>query len=289
MILLQELSMFYRMVHMQGLIFNIQRYCLHDGEGIRTVVFFKGCPLHCPWCSNPESQSFRIEEAKILSRCIHCSVCANDEEECPSGAITSFGKFMTVNEVIKEILKDSVFYHTSGGGVTLSGGEVLTQAPFALELLKKLKKLGIHTAIETCGQGNTEMLKELAEYLDVILYDLKIMEKEKAKLLLGADMSLIKNNIKMLAPLNITVIPRIPLIPGYTMDSDNLNEIVMFVKDLGIKEIHLLPFHQYGGNKYTFLIKTYMLENLQPPSEETVLHLKNQMEQLGFNVLIGGL
>jgi len=142
----------------KALILNIQRYSLHDGAGIRTIVFFKGCPLKCPWCSNPESIGFEAEKVKMESKCIHCKHCSFDVEECPSGAITEFGKYMTVEEVVAEVQKDIVFYRTSKGGVTLSGGEVLAQSTFALELLKALKNLGIDTVIETSGQGSTENL-----------------------------------------------------------------------------------------------------------------------------------
>lgn len=275
---------------MKALIFNIQRYCIHDGEGIRTVVFFKGCPLHCPWCSNPESQSFEVETVMMENKCIHCkAVCPMRAEECPSGAIEVFGKEYTVDEVMKEVLKDSIFYNTSGGGVTLSGGEVLGQAPFAVELLKKLKKLGIDTAIETSGMGSTVFVKQMAEYLDTILFDLKIMNPEKAKSVLGADINLIKTNLETLVKMGKHVIPRIPLIPGYTMDNDNIKRIVEFIKSLGLKEVHILPFHQYGSGKYEFLKREYALKNVKQLKEEDVEGIRNYIEDHGFKVVIGGL
>ncbi|MCY6369872.1 [formate-C-acetyltransferase]-activating enzyme [Clostridium ganghwense] len=274
---------------MNGLIFNIQRYSIHDGGGIRTIVFFKGCPLHCPWCSNPESQSFEIEKVKIKNKCIHCSECSNSIEECPSGAITEFGRFMSVEEIIKEVVKDSIFYTTSGGGVTLSGGEVLSQPSFALELLKSLKELGINTALETCGQGNTKGIKALANYLDLILFDLKIMDETKSEEILGAHMHLIKNNLKTLVSMGKKVIPRVPLIPNYTLDNNNINQIINFVNELGLDEIHILPFHQYGSNKYEFLDKQYLLKDVSPASNEEVEKIKTLMEQQGLKVIIGGL
>lgn len=151
---------------MKALISNIQRYSLHDGDGIRTIVFFKGCPLKCPWCSNPESISFETQTVKMESKCIHCKDCNFDVYECPSGAITQFGTYMTVDEILLEVQKDMIFFRTSKGGVTLSGGEVLAQSAFAKQLLKELKSLGINTAIETSGQGNTHSLIKLAPYLD---------------------------------------------------------------------------------------------------------------------------
>ncbi len=275
---------------MKALIFNIQRYSIHDGEGIRTVVFFKGCPLHCPWCSNPESQSFDVEKVMIENKCIHCkAVCPMDPVECPSGAIEVFGKEYTVDEVMNEVLKDSIFYNTSGGGVTLSGGEVLGQAPFATELLKRLKRLGIDTAIETSGMGSTVLLKQMAEYLDTILFDLKIMDPKKAKSILGADINLIKTNIEALVKMGKNVIPRIPLIPGYNMDDENIKRIVEFVKFLGLKEVHILPFHQYGSGKYEFLKKEYALKDVKQLKEEGALNIRKYIEGQGFKVVVGGL
>jgi len=273
---------------MKGLVFNIQRYSLHDGGGIRTIVFFKGCPLRCPWCCNPESISFKIEKVKIESKCIHCKRCSFDVDECPSGAINEFGKYMTVEEVVKEVMKDRIFYQTSKGGVTLSGGEVLSQAPFAKELLRELKSMGIHTAIETSGQGKTETLIDLANYLDLVLFDLKIMDENRSKEILGADIRLIKRNFKALVEGGKRVIPRVPLIPGYTMDDKNIEEIIGFVKGLNLKEIHILPFHHYGSNKYEYLHKEYKLQNIPVPSDELIEKVKNRMEKEGLIVSIGG-
>jgi pyruvate formate lyase activating enzyme len=274
---------------MKGLIFNIQRYSLHDGEGIRTLVFFKGCPLHCPWCCNPESQSFEIEKAKIGNICIHCKRCSYDVDECPSGAIVEFGKYMTVEEVMTEVQKDMVFYSTSGGGVTLSGGEASSQPQFALELLKNLKKLGINTAMETCGQAAKDKLLTLAQHLDLILFDLKIMDKDSARALLGADMESIKENLRALTLNSSKVIPRVPLIPGYTMGEENISEIIRLVKELGLKEIHLLPFHQYGSKKYEYIGKEYGLKDIKPPTEQEIESVKCKMESAGLHVVKEGL
>ncbi|MFD3157852.1 [formate-C-acetyltransferase]-activating enzyme [Haloimpatiens sp. FM7330] len=274
---------------MEGLIFNIQRYSIHDGGGIRTLVFFKGCPLYCPWCCNPESQSFEKEKVKIKAKCIGCKTCSMDTDECPSGAIVEFGQYMTVPEVIKEVEKDMIFYNTSSGGVTLSGGEVLSQADFAIELLKKLKELGINTAIETSGQGSSEKLLHMAKYLDLILFDLKIMDKEKAKTLIGANIDIIKNNIRSLVENNKKVIPRIPLIPNYTMDEDNITKIIEFVKELNLKEVHILPFHQYGSNKYEYLGKNYTLKDIKTPTDKEINDIKDKMEKSGLKVVVGGI
>lgn len=274
---------------MKACILNIQRYSLHDGNGIRTIVFFKGCPLKCPWCSNPESQSCKPQTVKMESKCMHCNHCSFDVDECPTGAITTFGKYMTVEEVVTEVQKDMIFYRTSSGGVTLSGGEVLSQSVFALELLKQLKSLGINTAIETSGQGNTQSLIELATYLDLILFDLKIMDEKESKLILDADINLIKNNIKTLIKMHKNVIPRVPLIPGYTTDDKNVKAIINFVKSLNLTHIHLLPFHQYGSNKYKLLNQDYKLIDIAVPSPENVEKIATEMRNNGLNVVIGGL
>lgn len=274
---------------MKALILNIQRYSLHDGIGIRTIVFFKGCPLKCPWCSNPESVSFEPQKVKMDSKCIHCEHCDFDKDECPTGAITQFGKYMTVEEVTHEVLKDMIFYRTSNGGVTLSGGEVLSQSAFAKELLKNLKSQGVNTTIETSGQGKTQDLIEMAAYLDLILFDLKIMDENKSKLLLGSDINLIKHNINALVKLNKKVIPRVPLIPGYTLDDENIKAIITFVKSLNFTEIHLLPFHQYGSNKYRLLKKDYKLIDIPVPSPETIEKVANELRKNGLKVVLNGL
>ena len=274
---------------MKALILNIQRYCLHDGTGIRTILFFKGCPLKCPWCSNPESIRFEPQKVKMESKCIHCKNCSFDVDECPAGAITQFGKYMTVEEVVAVVQKDMIFYRTSGGGVTLSGGEVLSQSSFAKELLRQLQSLGINTAIETSGQGNTQNLIGLSTYLDLILFDLKIMDENKSKLLLGADINLIKNNIKTLVKLSKKVIPRVPLILGYTTDEENISALINFVKSLNLTVIHLLPFHQYGSNKYKLLNLDYKLVDKAILSSDAVEKIAIEMKNNGLNVIVGGL
>lgn len=277
------------MIAIKGLIFNIQRYSIHDGEGIRTMIFFKGCPLHCPWCCNPESQSEKIEQAKIEERCIHCKICSHLSEECPSNAITKFGKYMSVEEVIKEIEKDRIFYDASGGGITLSGGEVLSQFPFALALLKRSEELSVHKALETSGYGKSQELLKLAEYLDCILFDLKIMNQKRARAILGVDNRVILENFKLLLRNHKQVIPRIPLIPGYTMDDTNIAEIIAFVKIFSLKEVHLLPFHQYGSKKYAYLNRTYALQHVNRLNVNVLESIKEKIAAQGLSVVVGGM
>ncbi|WP_238884203.1 [formate-C-acetyltransferase]-activating enzyme [Clostridium sp. YIM B02551] len=277
----------------KGYVFNIQKYCLHDGEGIRTVVFFKGCPLSCPWCSNPESQSFNEEIIRKNSLCIKCSakdcyVCPKNPESCPTGALEYVGQEYTIEELLEVIKEDMVFYDSTEGGVTLSGGEVLSQGEFACALLKRVKELGINTAIETSGYGNFETLRALAEYTDTILFDLKIMDNEKAQKIIKANSEVIKNNLRGLVSLGHKVIPRIPLIPGYTMEEDNIEEIKEFVISIGIKEVHLLPFHQYGSSKYKGINKKYELKDINPPKSEEIDEVRSIFESSGIKVVIGG-
>jgi pyruvate formate lyase activating enzyme len=274
---------------MLGLIFNIQRYSIHDGGGIRTLIFFKGCPLRCPWCCNPESQSFEKEFIKLTSQCIHCGACAKKLLDCPAGALLEQGRYMTVEEVLDEVLKDEIFYHTSQGGVTLSGGEVLAQGDFAKELLKRLKDLGIHTAIETSGAGEWGILAGIAEYSDLILYDLKIMNSKASREIIGIASSIIKEHFTKLVSMGFYVIPRVPLIPGHTMEEKNMDAVIDFVKQNGVQEIHLLPFHQYGSSKYESLGRTYTLIDMKTPTDEEITAIEKKMVKAGLKVVIGGM
>lgn len=277
----------------KGHIFNIQRYSIHDGEGIRTMIFFKGCPLRCPWCSNPESQKLAKEIMRKESLCIKCVSdssfsCNQTPEFCPTNALEWVGVEMTEDEVVEEVLKDFVFYNSSGGGVTLSGGEVLVQGEFALGLLKRLKALGIHTAIETTGHGKWETLDLLSDYLDEILYDFKIMDNEKFHEIIGGKGQLIKDNFVKLVHKGANVTPRIPLIPSYTMDEANIESIMDFLIENTVTKVHLLPFHQYGSSKYKSIGKEYMLHDVSTSTTEEINRIKKLFEDKGFSVVIGG-
>ena len=269
-------------------IFNIQRYSLNDGNGIRTMVFFKGCPLHCPWCSNPESRSHDSVFIRRDARCIHCETCEMDVDECPSGAFQRMGIDYTLDELIAQIMKDEVFYRVSGGGVTLSGGEVLSQAAFATRLLKKLKAWGIATAIETTGHGNRAALLELAKYCDEVLYDFKIMDPARAHAVTGINLRRVLDNFTALCAQGARVIPRLPLIPGHTMDLDNLNHVLDFLAPYGLKELHLLPFHQYGASKYGLVGLDYGMADVATPTEEDVAPYVRRAEEAGYRVTVGG-
>ena len=269
-------------------IFNIQRYSLNDGVGIRTLVFFKGCPLHCPWCSNPESRSRDAVFVRRELQCIHCETCAMDVEECPSGAYHQMGTDYTLDALLAEVMKDEVFYRVSGGGVTLSGGEVLSQAAFAARLLQKLKAWDIATAIETTGHGNQAALLELAKYCDEVLYDFKIMDAERAHAVTGINLQRVLENFAALHRQGTRLIPRFPLIPGYTMDLGSFNQALAFLEPYGLKELHLLPFHQYGASKYALVGLDYAMTDVKAPEEEEIEPYIQRAEALGYRVVIGG-
>lgn len=271
-----------------GRVVNIQRYSLNDGEGIRTVVFFKGCPLKCPWCANPESRSLKKINVRRESKCLKCSICAEDVNECPSGAFEEVGNDMTLDEIMKEIEKDDLFFHTSGGGVTLSGGEILVQAPFVIALLKRLKALGYRTAIETSGHGNQGQLLKLAALCDEVLFDFKIMSPKLAKQVTGINLKLVLDNFKQLIEMGVNVIPRLPLIPGYTLNILNIDKILRFLSPYGLDEIHLLPFHQYGANKYDTFKLEYSLKDVPVPTKGEIDFISHHVQAHGYKVTIGG-
>jgi pyruvate formate lyase activating enzyme len=258
---------------LKGLIFNIQRYSIHDGSGIRTLVFFKGCPLACPWCSNPESRQAVVPTTWVKN-----------------GKREIVGDWLTVDEVVAEVLKDEIFFRTSGGGVTLSGGEVLMQTPFARALLQALSDLGIETALETTGCFETSRLASLLPYLDQVLFDFKIMAAEPAKRVIGIDVEVVKENFEMLLEYpDISVIPRIPLIPNLTTNPENLLAILDYLKTHHVTTVHLLPFHQYGSHKYDDLGWDYEMKEVPTLLESELVEIKRLFERAGITGLIDGL
>lgn len=269
-------------------IFNIQRYSLNDGAGIRTVAFFKGCPHRCPWCANPESISPKIETVRRESKCLHCAPCLRDADECPSGAFERIGRDVTLDELEREVMKDDVFFRSSGGGVTLSGGEVLMQAPFATQLLKRLRRYGIHTAIETAGDAPLSRLLPLARQCDEVLFDLKIMDPEQARSVTAVNLPRVLENLTQLVAEGINVIPRVPLIPGYTLTDANMASVLAFLLPSGIRQLHLLPFHSYGEPKYRLLGQQWSMREVSPPTADEVAAMRRMAEDKGFHVTIGG-
>lgn len=257
----------------QGLVFNIQRYSIHDGPGIRTIVFLQGCPLKCPWCCNPESQGPVRPMTWIKN-----------------GKKETISHWMTVAEVMDEVEKDSVFYRTSGGGLTLSGGECLLQADFAASLLKCAKQLGISTAIETTGAMPLTEIKKILPYTDNVMFDLKIMNPIIAKKVIGDNVSEVQASFEeALASPNTHITPRVPLIPGYTTKKENLAQIADYVNLIGVKEIHILPFHQYGSSKYEYLGKKYTMADTPLLTENEVKSIHDFFTSQGITAIVSGL
>ncbi|MGQ9618275.1 MAG: glycyl-radical enzyme activating protein [Candidatus Aminicenantia bacterium] len=291
---------------MKGLIFNIQRFSIHDGPGIRTVVFFKGCPLRCVWCHNPEGQSFSKEMIFWEDRCINCRTCesvceskaVNEPsncilcgkcvEVCPASAREIAGKEVCIDEVMNEIKKDSVFYDQSGGGVTFSGGEPFYQYDFLISILKECKKEGIHTAIETCGFSKWEFFYTATKYTDLFLYDIKIADEEAHKKFTGVSNKIILENLKMLSSINERIIIRIPVIPGVNDNFENFFLTSDFISSLSLKEVHLLPYHKGGIEKYRRLRKEFRFSETREIGKESLLEFSKIFEEKGIKVKIGG-
>ncbi len=254
-----------------GRIFNIQRFSIHDGPGIRTIVFFKGCYMRCAWCCNPESQRYEIEEM------------------FEAGVKKTVGKDVLVKDLIPEILLDSPYYRRSGGGVTLSGGEVLAQPEFARDLLRALKAEGLHTAIETTLNAPQEHIEQILPYLDLCLMDIKHIDSNKHRDFTTAPNERILENAKMVANSNVELIIRTPVIPTFNDTAEEIKAISKFASSLpGVKEHHLLPYHRLGFDKYSGLGRKYSLEDIEPPTKEKMEYLKSVAEESGLKVQIGG-
>jgi len=301
----------------KGIIYDIQHYSIHDGPGIRTLVFLKGCPLRCKWCCNPESQITTPQLSFNVNKCIGCLNCIS---ECPEGAlnITSEGKVVvnfkkckhcgacveycntqalkmigeekTVEEIIREVEKDRVFYQNSGGGVTLSGGEVLTQIEFAQAILRGCLEQGIDTAIETSGYGKWEDFKRMLPYVGTILYDLKCINPQEHRKLTGVNNERILTNLRVLdVKENTPYIIRIPVIPKCNTDDKTITEMGEFIQNLHrLKVIHLLPYHRLGISKYGSIGRKYFLADLQPPEDEQLSRIAEKLANYGVTVQIGG-
>jgi pyruvate formate lyase activating enzyme len=293
----------------KGIIFNIQKYSVNDGEGIRTIVFFKGCPLKCVWCSNPESQKveseiFFMEERCIgcgrcekacgtgareggvwnRSRCVNCLACA---DACLSEALEIKGREMTISEIVEEVEKDRVFYENSSGGITLSGGEPLMQPAFAAALAAELKRKYFDVAIETTGFARYEDLLAVVKNCDLVLYDIKHMDSAAHKKYTGVPNERILDNLKKLAARGKNIIVRMPVLGGINADEDNVRKTAAYAASLGIGQMDLLPYHRFGEAKYKKLNKQYEC-GATTPSEEEMQKLKAICESYGIKVTIGG-
>jgi pyruvate formate lyase activating enzyme len=298
----------------KGCIFNIQRYSIHDGPGIRTTVFLKGCPLRCYWCQNPESHKERPEiyydkhlctacgkcvatcptGASILSgnhllidrnKCIACGKCV---EVCPNEARRIIGKYARVGEVLEEIKKDEIFFRKSGGGVTISGGEPLFQAEFTINLLKSCRQHDIHTALDTSGYAEWNTLRRVLDYCDLVLYDLKHIDPRQHVKYTGVSNRLILDNAKRIAGI-CPMWVRLTVVPGYCNDSiETIKATADFITaELGRSiKVCLLPYHRLGEVKYERLGRK--ATSIQPPDEEDITKYREVFESYGFDTQIGG-
>lgn len=237
-------------------IFDIQRNSCVDGPGIRTTVFFKGCNLSCRWCHNPEGQSPKIQSLCYPDKCTGCGSCKGEElYDCPNGAKVLCGKTYTVDAVLQEVLKDKLFYETSGGGVTFSGGECMLQADFLREILKACKENDIHTAVDTAGHVDFSEFEKVLPYTDLFLYDVKLADGEKHKAYTGVDNTLILENLRKLMTAGARLWVRIPVIPGVNDAAEELDEIRKLC--VGVEKVEELPYHGMGEHKYTALGRVY--------------------------------
>jgi pyruvate formate lyase activating enzyme len=288
------------MTDLSGVIFDIKRFAVHDGPGIRTTVFFKGCPLRCLWCHNPESMKKERQIVFFQNKCIgcgecfkrctsgaleatadgrvyhrdKCTLCGTCVEYCYAEATVMQGKIISVREVIEEVRKDVPFYENSGGGMTLSGGEPTMQPEFCKAILKSAKEESMHTVLDTSGFVKWEIFREILEYVDLVLYDIKHMDPAKHKGYTGVSNELILSNLSKLDELNISIEVRMPIIPGINDSEDNLSDAAEFLSTLeNVERIKLLPYHRLGEGKYERLDMEYKLKDIQSPD-------KARMEQL---------
>jgi pyruvate formate lyase activating enzyme len=295
-----------------GIVFAIQRFSIHDGPGIRTTVFLKGCPLDCWWCHNPESQSAQPQVGVLEGRCIRCGACVEacpgadgrrgawDDgfvcqvcgacvTVCPTGARQMIGARMTVDEVLHEIRKDRIFYDDSGGGATFSGGEPLMQARFLGNLLEACRRQGIHTAVDTCGYAPKEHLLALAPLTDLFLYDLKFVDDAKHRRYAGVSNASILDNLRALGEVHDNIWIRIPVIPGLNDEAGELEAAARLVATVkGVRQVNLLPYHSMGAHKLARLGRGNRLEKVVAPSYEYLEDVAARFGAIGVPVKIGG-
>ena len=296
-------------------VMEIERFAIHDGPGIRTVIFMQGCPLTCTWCSNPESQKIHAHLLYYKNRCVGCGKCSQTcsrgvitikdgspvfdrsrcvacqacASVCPASAITFAGKRMSVSEIMSVVKRDNAYYKQSGGGITFSGGEAFVQFDALMELLADSRKEGIHTAIETCGQVDLSKIEKASPLVDLFLFDIKHADKEMLKKYTGAGLNTILTNLSYLSekyPEKIVV--RIPVIPGFNYTTEDIQGIFTLAVERNLTNVHLLPYHMLGKDKYEQLGLTYSYPYDKMLTKEELFPLKKIGEDMGLQVQIGG-
>lgn len=301
----------------RGVIFDIQGYSIHDGPGIRTTVFLKGCPLRCGWCQNPESHSplpellFAAEQCAGCGRCVPacphqairlqgavsvtdrrlCQGAGACARACPNDARAIVGRWATTEEVFEAVAADAMFYRESGGGVTLSGGEPLAQAEFSTSILRKCKEAGFHTALDTCGYAPWPVFEQVLRYVDLVLYDFKHMDAAEHRKLTGVPNDLILDNARRIhRELSIPILARLALVPGFNDSADNLESTARFIADelSPAVPIHLLPYHRLGTTKWERLDRAGEAVAADPPSTQHVASCVRRFESHGVTAVIGG-
>jgi pyruvate formate lyase activating enzyme len=297
----------------EGVVFDVQRYSLHDGPGLRTSVFFKGCPLRCGWCSNPESQRVEPELVMFSSNCLSCGVCievcgpgcralvngrlvwerdlcnlcTECVRVCPAAAMGLSGQRWTAGDVIREALRDAAFYE-DGGGLTLTGGEPTLQFAFAEAILRLAKAECLNTAIETTGNAPWDVLETLLPYLDLWLYDVKHLDSKTHREYTGLGNELILSNLRKLAALGAPIVVRVPLIPGFNMTQENVRQTAEFTVELGdaVRSVDLLPYHALGRAKYEALGRSYPWQNYGVSSDADVESVAQLLRSYGLDVQV---
>jgi pyruvate formate lyase activating enzyme len=296
----------------KGLVFNIQRFSVNDGPGIRTTVFLKGCPLRCLWCSNPESQEGYPEIMVISRDCIRChecveicptgAVCSGEEgvwidrdtcdlcmkcvHNCPSGALRIVGEHMDIHGIVKEVKKDGLFYRNSGGGVTVSGGEPLAQWEFVRNLLAEMKREGLHTVLDTSGYAPWGVVAEVIAYADLVLYDVKCIDPVKHEAMVGQHNKLILTNAEKVASRVATWL-RIPVIPGLNDAEADIEDIARFASEIPFEKVSILGYHRFGEHKYEGLGRKCPSSGVSQPEESYLKTLRDTFAQSGLNATIG--